>query len=70
MRNQEMLFGVEVTQMYASLIKNEVLLKYPNFFFERGSILYDYDNETYIYMGYSEEEQKILSEAAGNLVKN
>jgi len=56
--------------MYANLIKNEVLLKYPNFFFERGSILYDYDNENYIYMGYSEEERKILAEVARSLKIN
>jgi len=69
MKNEEK-FGVEVTQMYANLIKNEVLLKYPNFFFERGSILYDYDNENYIYMGYSEEERKILAEVARSLKIN
>ena len=69
MHNEE-LFGIVVTQMYSSLIKNEVLLKYPNFFFERGSITYDYDNETYVYVGYSEEEQRILKEAAKNLVRN
>jgi hypothetical protein len=69
MQNEE-LFGIVVTQMYSSLIKNEVLLKYPNFFFERGSITYDYDNETYVYVGYSEEEQRILREAAKNLVRN
>ncbi len=64
------LFGLDVTQSYASLIKNQVLLKYPNFFFERGSIVYDYDTETYVYLGYSEEEQSILKEAAKSLVKN
>jgi hypothetical protein len=69
MQNEE-LFGIVVTQMYSSLIKNEVLLKYPNFFFERGSITYDYDNEIYVYVGYSEEEQRILREAAKNLVRN
>ncbi|MDQ3052203.1 MAG: hypothetical protein M3Q95_15100 [Bacteroidota bacterium] len=69
MKNEE-LFGVAVTQMYACLIKNEVLLKYPNFFFERGMILYDYDNETYVYSGYSEEEQRILKEAATKILRN
>ncbi len=69
MTNKE-LFGVSITQAYASLIKNEVLLKYPNFFFERGSIIYDYDNETYVYMGYSDEELRILKEAAQNLLHN
>ena len=69
MQNKE-LFGLDVTQTYAGLIKNEVLLKYPNFFFERGSITYDYDNEIYMYVGYSEEEQRILSEAAKSLLSN
>ena len=69
MSKQE-LFGMDATQMYASLIKHEVLLKYPNFFFERGSITYDFDNEMYVYMGYSEEEILILKEAAKNLVRN
>ena len=69
MQNKE-LFGLDVTQTYAGLIKNEVLLKYPNFFFERGSITYDYDNEIYMYVGYSEEEQLILSEAAKSLLSN
>ena len=69
MRNKE-LFGLDVTQTYAGLIKNEVLLKYPNFFFERGSITYDYDNEIYVYLGYSDDEQRILKEAAKNLVMN
>lgn len=59
-----------MTQAYATLIKNEVLLKYPNFFFERGSILYDYDNEIYVYMGYSDEELRILKEAAQSLLHN
>lgn len=69
MKNKE-LFGVAMTQAYATLIKNEVLLKYPNFFFERGSILYDYDNEIYVYMGYSDEELRILKEAAQSLLHN
>ena len=66
MTNTE-LFGQHITQAYASLIKHEVQLKYPNFYFERGLIMYDYDNETYVYMGYTEEEMQILKEVASSL---
>jgi len=69
MTNTE-LFGQHITQAYASLIKQEVQLKYPNFYFERGVIMYDYDNEIYLYMGYTEEEMQILREAASKLQKN
>ena len=69
MKHEEVI-GQHVTQAYASLIKSEVQLKYPNFFFERGVILYDYDHEIYVYLGYSEEEQKILNEAAKKLLRN
>lgn len=62
--------GMHVTQAYASLIKNEVQLKYPNFFFERGMILYDYDQELYVYLGYTEDELRILKEIASTLDKN
>ncbi len=62
--------GMHVTQAYASLIKNEVQLKYPNFFFEKGVILYDYDHELYVYIGYTEEELRILNEVANTLMKN
>ena len=64
------LFGQHITQAYASLIRNEVQLKYPNFFFEKGVILYDYDNEIYVYLGYSDEEMVILKEVARSLQKN
>ena len=60
-------FGLSVTQAYASLIKNEVLLKYPNFFFEKGAIVYDYDREIYVFKGYTEEELFILAEAASKV---
>lgn len=69
MKNKE-LFGLDVTQSYACLIRNEVLLKYPNFFFDKGVIWYDYDTETYIYTGYSDEELKIIQEAVKSLQKN
>ena len=69
MKHEEVI-GQHVTQAYASLIKSEIQLKYPNFFFERGVILYDYDFETYIYQGYSEEEQRILREIAKSLQIN
>jgi hypothetical protein len=69
MRHEEVI-GEHVTQAYASLIKSEVQLKYPNFYFERGVILYDYDHEIYVYMGFTDEEQKILHEAARQLRVN
>jgi hypothetical protein len=62
--------GIHVTAAYASIIKNQVQLKYPNFFFERGVILYDYDQELYVYIGYTEEELCILREVASSLLKN
>ena len=62
--------GMHVTQAYASLIKNEIQLRYPNFYFERGVILYDYDQELYVYIGYTEEELRILNEIASSLMKN
>ena len=61
---------MHVTKAYASLIKNEIQLKYPNFFFEKGVILYDYDQELYVYIGYTEEELSILREIASTLLKN
>jgi len=69
MRNEE-LMGLYVTRTYVSLIKNEVQLKYPNFFFERGKIFYDYDLEKYIYSGFSSDEQCILKEAEQALYRN
>jgi hypothetical protein len=63
-------FGELVTKAYINQIKNEVLLKYPNFFFEKGSIVYDYDRELYMYKGYSDEELFILAEAASKLKAN
>ncbi len=69
MKHEEIV-GLHVTQAYTSLIKNEVQLKYPNFYFERGVIMYDYDHETYVYLGYSVEEQKILNEIAKSLLRN
>jgi len=69
MSNTE-LFGEHITQAYASLIKSEVQLKYPNFFFEKGAVLYDYDTETYIYTGYSDDELKIILEAVAKLQSN
>ena len=59
-----------ITKVYADLIKNEVLLRYPNFYFEHGVIMYDYDNEIYVYKGYTEEEIAILTEAAKALQQN
>ena len=69
MSNTE-LFGEHITQAYASLVKSEVQLKYPNFFFEKGAVLYDYDTETYIYTGYSDDELKIILEAVAKLQSN
>ena len=69
MRPEEAI-GMHVTQAYASLIKSEVNLKYPNFYFERGNILYDYDQELYVYIGYTEDELRILREIATSLLKN
>jgi hypothetical protein len=63
-------FGQHVTQAYACLIKTEVQLKYPNFYFEKGAVIYDYDTETYMYLGYSDEELKIIMEAAEALQHN
>ena len=59
-----------ITKVYADLIKNEVLLKYPNFYFEHGVIMYDYDSEIYVYKGYTEEEIQILEEVANALQRN
>ena len=61
---------MHVTQAYASLIKSEVQVKYPNFYFEKGVILYDYDQELYVYIGYTEDELRILREVATSLLKN
>ena len=69
MRPEEAI-GMHVTQAYASLIKNEVQVKYPNFYFEKGVILYDYDQELYVYIGYTEDELRILREVATSLLKN
>jgi hypothetical protein len=69
MKNTD-LFGEHITQAYASLIKQVVQLKYPNFYFERGVIMYDYDNETYVYLGYTETEMQILKEAAIAVQRN
>jgi len=69
MTNTE-LFGEHITQAYASLIKSKVQLKYPNFFFEKGAVVYDYDNEVYNYVGYSDAELRIIMEAAASLQKN
>ena len=59
-----------ITRRYADLIKNEVLLKYPNFYFEHGLIMYDYDSERYVYKGYTDEEIAILQEVASSLQHN
>jgi hypothetical protein len=69
MKNEEK-FGLHITQAYASLIKSEVLVKYPHFFFEKGAISYDYDNEMYVYSGFSSEEIAILKEAEKTLLQH
>ena len=60
--------GILVTQAYVNQVKNEVLLKYPNFFFEKGRIVYDYDRELYLFIGFDDEELFILAEAASRVV--
>ena len=68
MKNNEII-GWFVTGIYTNLLKNIIKVKYPNFFFERGHIVYDFENERYIYSGYSGDEQRILKEAESALLK-
>ncbi len=69
MKMQEFL-GLCITNTYVSLIRNEVKLRYPDFYFERGVIVYDYESEMYVYSGFSSEEQRILREAEKALLAN
>jgi hypothetical protein len=62
--------GEIVTKAYTNRIKYQVLLKYPNFFFEKGAIIYDYDREIYVFRGFSDEELLILAEAASKIENN
>ncbi|MDQ3052196.1 MAG: hypothetical protein M3Q95_15065 [Bacteroidota bacterium] len=62
--------GLCITNTYVSLIRNEVKLRYPDFYFERGVIVYDYESEMYVYSGFSSEEQRILREAEKALLAN
>lgn len=68
MKNNEII-GWFVTGIYTNLLKNIIKVKYPNFFFERGRIIYDNENERYIYSGYSGDEQRIINEAESALLK-
>jgi hypothetical protein len=63
MRNDE-LFGQAVTEAYAHIIKSKMQEKFPDFYFEKGAIIYDYDAETYVCVGYSEDETCILNSIA------
>lgn len=69
MKNEEII-DLYITKMYVSLIKNEVQQRYPDFYFDRGVIIYDYDRERYVYSGFSSEEQRILQEAEKALLRN
>ncbi len=69
MKMEEFL-GLCITNTYVSLIRNEVKLRYPDFYFERGVIVYDYESEMYVYSGFSSEEQRILREAERALLAN
>lgn len=68
MRNDE-LFGQAVTEAYAHMIKSKVQEKFPDFYFEKGAIIYDYNSESYVCVGYSDEEILILQDIAKNLEK-
>ena len=59
-----------VTKAYSTLVKQQVQLKYPNFYFEKGAILYDYDHEHYVYLGYDADELRIIMDAAASVIKN
>ena len=69
MRYEEII-GQVVTRFFVEIMRSEVHLHYPNFYFEKGMILYDFDNERYVYTGYSEEETSILNEVARSLKRN
>jgi hypothetical protein len=64
------LVGEIATRAYVSRIKNEVLLRYPNFFFEKGAIIYDYDHEIYVFRGFDEDELFILAKVASEMEEN
>lgn len=68
MRNEE-LFGQAITEAYAHMIKTEMQQKYPDFYFEKGAIIYDYDQETYVCVGYSDAETQILNDIAQRISK-
>ena len=61
------LVGEIATRAYVSRIKNEVLLRYPNFFFEKGAIIYDYDREIYIFKGFDDDELFILARVVSEI---
>ncbi len=68
MGNQE-LFGQAITEAYSHMIKTEMQKQYPDFYFEKGAIIYDYDSESYVCVGYSEAETRILNDIAQRLSK-
>ncbi|MBL0339439.1 MAG: hypothetical protein IPP71_00045 [Bacteroidetes bacterium] len=66
MRNEE-LFRQAVTQAYAHMMKSKMQEKFPDFYFEKGPVIYDYDAETYVRVGYSEDETSILNAIAQDI---
>ena len=69
MGNQE-LFGQAVTEAYSHMIKTEMQKQYPDFYFEKGAIIYDYDSESYECVGFSDEEKRILEDIAKNIAQS
>jgi len=64
------LFGQAITEAYAHMIKVEMQKQYPDFYFEKGAIIYDYDTESYVCVGFSDEEKHILEDIAKNIARN
>ena len=66
----DQLFGQAITEAYAHMIKTKMQEKYPDFYFEKGAIIYDYDQETYVCVGYSDSETRILNDIAQRISKS
>jgi hypothetical protein len=66
MKNAE-IFTTSVTQIYADLVLHRVHSEYPQIKCSQGQIYYDEDNEQYVYVGFTEEELRIVKQAVHSL---
>jgi hypothetical protein len=67
MKNAD-LFTASLTDIYSGMLACEIQTRNPEIVLAKGQVLYDEENEKYVYAGFTDYELKIIHEAESKLL--